>query len=119
MKESFEAIDFLVLPAEHGLLFLFGLEAHQVHLPHLLLEIPMLRLILHLERLSISLPNPKILPLDNWRLLCDFRVEGRMHSIGNVPIGPDLDGIILLLLVVESIVGDYSFDSVLGAGSLC
>lgn len=115
MEESFEAIDFLVLPAEHGLLFLFGLKAHQVHLPQFLLEIPMLRLILHLERLSIRLPNSKILPLDNGRFFCDLRVEGRMHSIGSIPIGPDLDGIILLLLVVEGIVGNDSFDSVLGA----
>lgn len=119
MKESFKAIDFLVLSAEHSLLFLLGFEAHQVHLPHLLLKIPMLRLILHLEWLSISLSDSKIFALDEGSLFCDFRVEGRMHSVGSIPIGPDFDGIILLLLVIESIVGDYSFDPVFGAGTLC
>lgn len=109
----------MVLSAEHSLLLLLGLEAHQVHLPHLLLKIPMLRFILHLVWLSISLSDSKIFAFDEGRLFCDFWIEGRMHSVGSVPIGPDFDGIVLLLLVIKSIVGDYSFDPIFGAGSLC
>ena len=114
MEESFKAINFLVLPAEHGLLLLLGLEAHQVHFPHLLLEVPMPRLVLHLEGLSISLADPEIFALDDGSLLRDFRVEGRMHPVGSVPIGSDLDGVVLLLLVIEGIIGDYSLYPVLG-----
>lgn len=119
MKESFKTIDFLILPAEHGLLLFLGLEAHQVHLSHLLLEIFMLCLVLHLEWLSMSLAYSKIFSFDDWSFFCEFRIEGGMHSVGSIPIGSNLNGIVFLLLVIESIVGYYPFDPVLGAGSLC
>lgn len=113
VEESFKAINFLVLFAKHGLLLLLGLEAHQVHLPHFLLEIPMLRLVLHLEGFSISLSNSKIFPLDKGSLFCDFRVEGWMHSVGSISIDSDFEGIVLLLLIIKCVVGDDSFDPIL------
>lgn len=103
MKESFKAIYFLILSTKHGLLLLFGFEAHQIHLPHLLLEIPILRLVLHLEGLSVGLSHSKIFALDKGSLFCDFRVEGGgVHSIGNVSIDSDFDGVTLLLFIIES-----------------